>query len=111
MAYQGPVRQKASVRVEITGGLPSFVEGSNSGLFAAVTFIGAGDSTIDLDPDLLPGPILDQDTFIATIEGAVDEKVIIERVSSTQIRVRTFTRAGVAVAVPYALNMNTVFFG
>lgn len=111
MAYQGPVRTKASVRVDQTVAAVAFVAGSNSGLFSGINFIANGDHSIDLDPDLLPGPILDQDTFVATLEGILDGKVVIERVSTTQIRVRTFDTAGVLAFRDYSLNMNTVFFG
>ena len=111
MAYSGPVRPKASVRVVQTAVAAAFVAGSNSGLFSAITFIANGDHTIDLDPDQMPGPILPQDTFDASIEGTLEGQVIIERVSATQIRVRTFDTFPALAFRDYSLDMNTVFFG
>ena len=111
MAYSGPVRSKASVRVVQTAIAADFVAGTNSGLFAAITFIANGDHTIDLDPDLLPGPILEQDTFDASIEGVLEGLIVIERVSATQIRVRTFDTFPALAFRDYSLDMNTVFFG
>lgn len=111
MAYAGRVRPKGSARLSFTGGVPAIVAGTNSGLFLEPPVdAGVGITTLNIDPDN-PNSIAPQDTVLLGIEGVASVMGVVERVSATQLTIRTFTDAGVAADAAFAIVVNGVFQG
>src|SRR3990172_12390682 len=109
MAYAGRVRPKGSARLSFTGGIPAIVAGSNSGLFLEPPVDnGVGDTTLNIDPDN-PNSIAAQDTVLVGIQGVAAIIAVVERVSATALRIRTFTDAGAAADAAFAIVVNGVF--
>ncbi len=104
MAKVGNLTIAGSARV--VAAQDAFVADSNNGAFTGITDNGAGDSTLDLDPDFPPiaGGLSAGDTVDAQSESATNANCVVERVSATQIRVRSFV-AGVATDVAYSINI------
>lgn len=110
MSYSGRVRLKASCRVA-NGGVPAIVAGTNSGLFLEpLVDTAQGVVTINLDPDN-PNGLAAQDTVIVTVEAVTAALAVVQRVSATQIVVRTFSDAGAAVDAPFSIDIYGAFLG
>lgn len=80
---------KGSVRAEIIGGPDvQFVEGTNSGLFASITYNGLGDYTVLFARSLAPG-----DQVQLQIEGTDSGSGVSTRISPTREDILTFDTA------------------
>jgi hypothetical protein len=105
MARKANLNMNGSVRVvqDADPTSAAFVAGTNNGAFAAITpGVLEGDATIDLDDDYR---LAEADVVEGQIEGDALGSLSIERVSQSQIRVRTYNAAGYNAAKPYSLNL------
>lgn len=114
MAYAGRVRPKASARLSFTGGIPAVVAGTNSGLFLEPPVDnGVGDTTLNIDPDN-PNSLAPQDAVVPTVEAAAGVPGVtsaVERVSATQLRIRTFDNLGAPLDAAFSIDVYSVFQG
>ena len=105
MSRIGNLQTAASARVVATQ--DAFVAGSNNGAFtAAIVDNGPGDSTLNIDPDYPPiaGGLSAGDVVEAQTESATVGNAVAERVSATQIRVRSFA-TGVPADLAYSITI------
>lgn len=99
---------KGTVRVTQTDVDATLVDGSNSGMFAGITFNGEGDATLDVDEEFR---ITARDMFEPTLEGALQGIATVTRVSETQVRIHTFEADGTPLDQDYGLVCTTQFLG
>lgn len=112
MARQSNLNMDGAVRLVVTIAAVQFVPGSNNGAFVDPPVLnGAGDTTINLWPGhaLSPGDVVEGQIEVAP--PLLNNKAItVERVSPTQLRVRTFLN-GIPTIANYALNITRRFRG
>jgi hypothetical protein len=105
MARIGDLQVAASARVVLDQ--DAYVAGSNNGGFAGAPMDnGPGDSTLVLDADYPPlaGGLSAGDTVEVQTEAAGNGHAVVERLTPTQIRVRSFV-LGVATDLAYSVNI------
>lgn len=98
-------RLVGSVRVGIAAGVPSFVAGSNSGLFTSIVDNGVGDFTLNIDPNQPVQFSNGRARAKVTVEGAAEGLAIVIAPDNTTLNVLIFDDANPAAAADLPFNV------
>lgn len=107
---QNYVQNRGSIRWVQTDVADNIIAGSNTGMFASIAKQGVGDSLVTVDDEFRLTP---RDVVGVVVEevGAFPVAAVVERLSETQVRVRTETPAGPVDDAALSLWVRTNFVG